>query len=100
MIIEHASTPVPAVETTVRRLANILGCAAVVLVPPVLRIALALPFFRSGLTRWDGFLSLSPAAAYRSDEHTSELQSLMRISYAVFCLTTKLPTIFTVQFHI
>src|SRR3546814_5500250 len=25
----------------------------------------------------------------RSDEHTSELQSLMRISYAVFCLQTK-----------
>src|SRR3546814_4633486 len=24
---------------------------------------------------------------FRSDEHTSELQSLMRISYAVFCLT-------------
>src|SRR3546814_3730271 len=32
----------------------------------------------------------------RSEEHTSELQSLMRISYAVFCLKkknkTKLPT--------
>src|SRR3546814_5299629 len=27
--------------------------------------------------------------AARSEEHTSELQSLMRISYAVFCLTTK-----------
>src|SRR3546814_4206580 len=26
--------------------------------------------------------------ALRSEEHTSELQSLMRISYAVFCLTT------------
>src|SRR3546814_10065931 len=26
------------------------------------------------------------AAAKRSEEHTSELQSLMRISYAVFCL--------------
>src|SRR3546814_10901076 len=26
---------------------------------------------------------------WRSEEHTSELQSLMRISYAVFCLTTK-----------
>src|SRR3546814_973071 len=26
-------------------------------------------------------------AAPRSEEHTSELQSLMRISYAVFCLT-------------
>src|SRR3546814_3163004 len=27
--------------------------------------------------------------AARSEEHTSELQSLMRISYAVFCLKTK-----------
>src|SRR3546814_10594678 len=27
--------------------------------------------------------------ADRSEEHTSELQSLMRISYAVFCLQTK-----------
>src|SRR3546814_681577 len=26
----------------------------------------------------------------RSEEHTSELQSLMRISYAVFCLNTKI----------
>src|SRR3546814_7626277 len=26
---------------------------------------------------------------WRSEEHTSELQSLMRISYAVFCLTKK-----------
>src|SRR3546814_5456398 len=29
------------------------------------------------------------AAATRSEEHTSELQSLMRISYAVFCLKKK-----------
>src|SRR3546814_14582517 len=29
------------------------------------------------------------AAADRSEEHTSELQSLMRISYAVFCLKKK-----------
>src|SRR3546814_2059124 len=28
--------------------------------------------------------------AFRSEEHTSELQSLMRISYAVFCLKTKI----------
>src|SRR3546814_10184031 len=28
-------------------------------------------------------------AAMRSEEHTSELQSLMRISYAVFCLKKK-----------
>src|SRR3546814_1882061 len=30
-----------------------------------------------------------PRAALRSEEHTSELQSLMRISYAVFCLKKK-----------
>src|SRR3546814_1878427 len=29
--------------------------------------------------------------ARRSEEHTSELQSLMRISYAVFCLKKKTP---------
>src|SRR3546814_3967110 len=31
----------------------------------------------------------SPASGRRSEEHTSELQSLMRISYAVFCLQKK-----------
>src|SRR3546814_3409364 len=31
----------------------------------------------------------SGAPATRSEEHTSELQSLMRISYAVFCLKKK-----------
>src|SRR3546814_5494680 len=32
-------------------------------------------------------------SAFRSEEHTSELQSLMRISYAVFCLKKKKMTI-------
>src|SRR3546814_5052705 len=32
---------------------------------------------------------MEPPAATRSEEHTSELQSLMRISYAVFCLKKK-----------
>src|SRR3546814_1667551 len=36
------------------------------------------------------------ARACRSEEHTSELQSLMRISYDVFCLKKKKP-IYTVQ---
>src|SRR3546814_862822 len=43
-----------------------------------------------------GFLrdALAPALAVaRSEEHTSELQSLMRSSYAVFCLTKKNKTI-------
>src|SRR3546814_8122086 len=30
-----------------------------------------------------------PVSRFRSEEHTSELQSLMRISYAVFCLKKK-----------
>src|SRR3546814_6515588 len=31
----------------------------------------------------------APTLIFRSEEHTSELQSLMRISYAVFCLKKK-----------
>src|SRR3546814_5332856 len=34
-----------------------------------------------------------PSDVARSEEHTSELQSLMRISYAVFCLKKKKRTI-------
>src|SRR3546814_3870551 len=36
-----------------------------------------------------GLLGTAMAATNRSEEHTSELQSLMRISYAVFCLKKK-----------
>src|SRR3546814_6246884 len=36
-----------------------------------------------------GAEAVTAAAAERSEEHTSELQSLMRISYAVFCLKKK-----------
>src|SRR3546814_9092611 len=36
-----------------------------------------------------GLLDLDTIIAERSEAHTSELQSLMRISYAVFCLKTK-----------
>src|SRR3546814_9290935 len=41
-----------------------------------------------------GMVSLSPLLTpVRSEEHTSELQSLMRISYAVFCLKKKKNTL-------
>src|SRR3546814_6153485 len=36
---------------------------------------------------------VKPAPSHRSEEHTSELQSLMRISYAVFCLKKKIQII-------
>src|SRR3546814_9970686 len=38
-------------------------------------------------------------SALRSEEHTSELQSLMRISYAVFCLNKKKNTSLNIQTH-
>src|SRR3546814_5869014 len=43
------------------------------------------PFRGGGLPRHPP----PPSWAIRSEEHTSELQSLMRISYAVFCLKKK-----------
>jgi len=53
---------------TANTAASWLGRLALLVAPPVLRVALAMPFFRSGLTRWDGFLSLSPSAAYLFEE--------------------------------
>src|SRR3546814_10879755 len=39
------------------------------------------------------------AQLIRSEEHTSELQSLMRISYAVFCLKNNIKKITLTQLH-
>src|SRR3546814_10194053 len=40
--------------------------------------------------RWYGHFDVNTSlCVVRSEEHTSELQSLMRISYAVFCLQKK-----------
>src|SRR3546814_1644716 len=38
---------------------------------------------------WVGDHISFPVSIFKSEEHTSELQSLMRISYAVFCLKKK-----------
>src|SRR3546814_2750984 len=47
-----------------------------------------LPVYREMLDDPVGFVDLRSLIA-RSEEHTSELQSLLRISYAVFCLKKK-----------
>src|SRR3546814_3555818 len=39
--------------------------------------------------KWEGNDVTLTVTEFRSEEHTSELQSLMRISYAVFCLKKK-----------
>lgn len=48
----------------VEGLLDALGAFGRFAAPPVLRIALALPFLRSGLTRWDPFPELSFATQY------------------------------------
>src|SRR3546814_7936896 len=54
-----------------------------------LRFGLAMALF-STLPGYLIYYAVQPLpAALRSEEHTSELQSLMRISYAVFCLKKK-----------
>src|SRR3546814_8495971 len=50
--------------------------------------AIAAPFSHTECTGGLRFSFSSPPVS-RSEEHTSELQSLMRISYAVFCLKKK-----------
>ncbi|MDE1993172.1 MAG: DoxX family protein [Rhizobiaceae bacterium] len=46
----------------------VIGLVGTTVAPLVLRIALALPFFRSGLTRWDSFLSLSIGTQFLFEE--------------------------------
>src|SRR3546814_8029353 len=45
-----------------------------------------------GIGQGHGGFPVSLTGQRRSEEHTSELQSLMRISYAVFCLKKKIKT--------
>src|SRR3546814_8091703 len=83
-----------------------IGAAAGAFIAPMLGtdgrllfLALALIFLAAGmfwptkqpdpLANWRLGPFLTSALGLRSEEHTSELQSLMRISYAVFCLKKK-----------
>src|SRR3546814_4746766 len=55
---------------------------------PVSRCRVPSAASSSGRRFCDG-LNVEGWVSFRSEEHTSELQSLMRISYAVFCLKKK-----------
>ena len=59
-----AHVTIAPIEKALREIVAWLARGAQVVAPPVLRIALAVPFFNSGLTKWDSFLSLSPAAEF------------------------------------
>src|SRR3546814_1431792 len=64
--------------------------AAVVTNPIHKQVLMEAGFHHPGHTEF--LAELSAAERARSEEHTSELQSLMRISYAVFCLKNIQPT--------
>src|SRR3546814_4835172 len=65
--------------------AGALTQPALIVVPTSL-----IPNWESEIARFAPMLSvLTLHGPQRSEEHTSELPSLMRISYAVFCLKTK-----------
>ncbi|SDC87486.1 DoxX family protein [Paraburkholderia lycopersici] len=51
-------------EFLIRAILQQIQSIAGLVAPPLLRVALALPFLRSGHTRWDGFLSISPATLF------------------------------------
>src|SRR3546814_7987707 len=55
--------------------------------------------FVQGATRGGGETGEDVTANLRSEEHTSELQSLMRISYAVFCLKKKNNNLIVEVYH-
>src|SRR3546814_2856881 len=70
----------------------VAGAHGITLVGAGLLLAYAGCWYALGRRRWDRATALAVATAAtiaRSEEHTSELQSLMRISYAVFCLKKK-----------
>src|SRR3546814_7181647 len=75
-----------AVRTTRRNECGfeVAGGTCTYLLRPAQKITDATAISRPGMPN----ATLGP---YRSEEHTTELQSLMRISYAVFCLKKKKP---------
>src|SRR3546814_4698850 len=64
---------------------------ATIAMPLTLLAVLWMAWLRSGRSEQARFARVAAAlrSENRSEEHTSELQSLMRISYAVFCLKKK-----------
>src|SRR3546814_2663224 len=80
-------------ETVVFGLRTLLVVALVWLLVAGLLTLQLWPDLPEATLQWVLFIALGPPVyllGERSEEHTSELQSLMRISYAVFCLKKKL----------
>src|SRR3546814_5719281 len=88
------SSDLPAIDEQVgaRHKARLLAREISDRVRDILGLAAARDGLRLGAHAGDDRIRLSLEFIGRSEEHTSELQSLMRISYAVFCLKKKTKT--------
>src|SRR3546814_6926449 len=72
--------------------------ARMVRVPTVYCDVKAMTVYQNcGGVRWVGWGQAALRQSTRSEEHTSELQSLMRNSYAVFCLKKKIINVNTLN---
>src|SRR3546814_4953761 len=79
---------VPALVLAVPSSVPALSNVASILSPSVDIAVIAATAIRAAIRPYS--MAVAPFLS-RSEEHTSELQSLMRISYAVFCLKKKIP---------
>src|SRR3546814_2177410 len=86
-----AQTPVAGILHAVFLLLFVLFATDLMAFVPMAALAAILFMVAWGMSEYERFLALlrMPNSDRRSEEHTSELQSLMRISYAVFCLKKK-----------
>ncbi len=64
----ETSSPADTLDLLISTAVAWIGRLGSLAAPPVARIALALPFLRSGFTRWDSFLSISPGTEYLFEE--------------------------------
>src|SRR3546814_3341234 len=72
-----SATPMPPTRARVKKSSSIAGLPVRVVMVVVM------------VGHYATVIQVSVVVVVRSEEHTSELQSLMRISYAVFCLKKK-----------
>lgn len=62
--IEHPSSTMHSLERLVRTVLGWIAWTGGLLAPPVARLALAIPFLKSGLTKWSGWFHVSPVADF------------------------------------
>ncbi|WP_114240770.1 DoxX family protein [Dyella sp. C9] len=89
----------PGGATLLDRILDAVTWIGLALAPIAARIALALPFLRSGRTRWDGFLSISPGTTYLFEDqfklhvfgHLYAIPAPDQVAFLVGCAEIVLP---------